>query len=210
MKGVRLDVALVHHPVINRKGETIGSAVTNLDLHDIARAGRTYGVDTYWVVTPFAEQRELAKRIVGHWTEGYGGRANPDRRSALAIIRVCDDLDQVLARMTAKWGRRPLVVATCARPGGQRLGYGELRHRLAGSEPVLLLFGTAWGLAPRVLDRVDATLPPVSGPTAYNHLSVRSAAAIILDRLLGGSGLDGERGAAAEIAPGVTRGCACR
>jgi hypothetical protein len=29
-------------------------------------------------------------------------------------------------------------------------------------------------------------LAPIRGNTSYNHLSVRSAAAIILDRLLGG------------------------
>ena len=58
--GLRVDVALVHYPVVSRIGETIGSAVTNLDLHDIARAGRTFGVTTYWVVTPFHEQQELA------------------------------------------------------------------------------------------------------------------------------------------------------
>ncbi|HFQ89028.1 MAG TPA: RNA methyltransferase [Desulfobulbus sp.] len=186
MKKPRLDVALVHYPVVNRRGETIGSAITNLDLHDIARAGRTYGVGTYWVVTPFAEQRDLAARIIGHWTEGYGARANPDRGSALAIIRICSALDEAIAGMSADCGRRPLVVATSARCEGERLDFRDLRQRLAGGWPVLLLFGTAWGLAPELLERVDATLPAISGPGGYNHLSVRSAAAIVLDRLLAG------------------------
>ena len=44
---------------------------------------------------------------------------------------------------------------------------------------------SAWGLAPEVMSRVDGVLPPVGGADAYNHLAVRSAASIILDRLLG-------------------------
>ena len=47
-----LYVALIHHPVVNKNGMIIGSAVTNMDLHDIARAGRTFGVRGYYVVTP--------------------------------------------------------------------------------------------------------------------------------------------------------------
>jgi hypothetical protein len=54
-----------------------------------------------------------------------------------------------------------------------------------GGEPCLLIFGTAWGLSPALLETADFVLAPIEGPTDYNHLSVRSAAAIILDRLLG-------------------------
>ena len=40
----RLYLALVHYPVVNRRGEVIVSALINLDLHDIARAAKTFGV----------------------------------------------------------------------------------------------------------------------------------------------------------------------
>jgi len=180
-----LDVALIHYPVVNRNGEIIGSAVTNLDLHDIARAGRTFGVGTYWVVTPYPLQQELATGIVRHWTEGYGGRVNSDRAEALSIIRIIASLEGVLAEMTARHGRRPKVVATSA--GGQQGGisYAGLRQELGQNTPVLLLLGTGWGLAPEVMAQADAVLPPIKGPGDFNHLSVRSAAAIILDRLFG-------------------------
>ncbi|NOX79726.1 MAG: RNA methyltransferase [Deltaproteobacteria bacterium] len=183
-RAVRLDVALIHYPVVNRSGEIIGSAVTNLDLHDIARAGCTYGVDTYWVVTPYARQRELAEKIVRHWTEGYGGSVNPDRKQALSLIRVCADLDEVLVATARKWGRKPLVLATCARRQRNTLSYSAVRQQVRQGEPLLLLFGTAWGLAPAALAAVAATLPPLRGPGEFNHLSVRSAVSIILDRLL--------------------------
>ena len=50
---------------------------------------------------------------------------------------------------------------------------------------VLLLFGTAWGLHDELLETVDYVLAPIAGRNGYNHLSVRTAAAIIMDRLVG-------------------------
>ncbi len=181
----RVDVALVHAPVVNRQGEVIGSAVTNLDLHDIARACRTFGIDTYWVITPFVRQQELSAQIISHWLEGHGKTANPDRAEALSLVRVRARLDEVIEESRAKFGRNPVVVATCA--GGQQemISYPALRQKIEDGVPVLLVFGTGWGLAPEVYTRVASTLPPIHGPGNYNHLSVRSAASIILDRLLG-------------------------
>ena len=179
-----IDVALIHYPVLNRAGEITGSAITNLDLHDIARAACTYGVQTYWVVTPDAQQQELAGQIVAHWTDGYGGGVNPHRKKALSLIKICSSLDEVIEKVTGKWNGKVSIFATCARPVHNTVGYTEARDRLAKGEPVLLLFGTAWGLTPEVMETVDGTLPPVQGPGDYNHLSVRSAASIILDRLL--------------------------
>lgn len=182
---IQVDVALVHYPVINRNGETIGSAVTNLDLHDIARAGKTYGVGTYWVITPYKEQQELAGQIVGHWTHGYGGNVNPDRSDALSIVTICASYEKALAGATERFGMKPLVLATCARVQDNTFGYADIRERIGQGTPVLLLFGTAWGLTPEILAMADGVLPPLCGSTGFNHLSVRSAASIILDRLLG-------------------------
>lgn len=180
----KIDVALVHYPVVNRTGELIGSAVTNLDLHDIARAGCTYGVDTYWVVTPDAQQQELVGKIVAHWTQGYGGSVNPDRKNALSLIRTCAGFDEVVKGMTEKWGVKPVILATCARPGRSTAEYAAVRSMIEEGRPLLLLFGTAWGLAPEMLAAADEILPPLRGVGEYNHLSVRSAVSIILDRLL--------------------------
>lgn len=181
----RLDIALIHYPVVNKKQEVIGSAVTNLDLHDIARAGKTFGAGTYWVVTPYEQQQELAAGIAGHWTQGYGGTVNPDRADALSIIRIRANLDQVLAEMSEQDGQAPLIVATSAGQLEKQISYKALRNTLRKGRSVLLLFGTAWGLAPEITVLADATLPPLTGPGAYNHLSVRSAASICLDRLCG-------------------------
>lgn len=182
----RLELALVHYPVLNRRGESIGSAITNLDLHDIARAARTFGVHRYWVITPFAEQQEMAREIIGHWRQGYGAQANPDRGEALSLVQVCGSLQEASSEIQRDLtGKKPTVAATCARKGNETLSYGRMRARLWQGEVFLLLFGTGWGLAPEILNEADAVLPPITGQGSYNHLSVRSAAAIILDRLMG-------------------------
>ena len=183
--GLRLDLALVHYPVCNKNGETIGSAVTNLDLHDIARAGRTFGIDTLYIVTPFADQQALVRDILAHWQTGHGATYNPKRKDALALVRICRDLAELYEMVEAKWQQRPTVLATSAKPNGNQLDYAEARRRIFAGEPHLILFGTGWGMAPEVFADVDALLPPIIGFGEYNHLSVRSAAAIVLDRVLG-------------------------
>ncbi|OQX18873.1 MAG: hypothetical protein BWK76_06230 [Desulfobulbaceae bacterium A2] len=185
MPDIRLDVALVHYPVLDFQGGVSGAAVTNLDLHDIARAGRTYGVDTYWVVSPYEEQRHLIREIRDHWCQGRGGRVNPARAEALALIRDCADLDELWRETTRKWGGRPLILATSAKAQGRAMGFAAVREHLRAGQPTLLLFGTSWGLAPEVVLQADALLPPLGGAGDYNHLAVRSAVSIVLDRLLG-------------------------
>ena len=180
-----LAIALVHYPVVNKNGQTIGSAVTNLDIHDIARAARTFGAGAYFVVTPYADQRHLVAEIIGHWREGYGASYNPARKDALSLVRVVDSLDAAIQTIGDECGRRPFVVATSAKIGEIRVGYQELRQKIAAGQPTLLLFGTAHGLAKEAIAMADAMLPPIYGAGEYNHLPVRSAAAIILDRLLG-------------------------
>ncbi|MBW2731983.1 MAG: tRNA (guanosine(37)-N1)-methyltransferase TrmD [Deltaproteobacteria bacterium] len=176
-------VALMHHPVYDREGRVVTTAITNLDIHDIARSSRTYGLGGYFIVTPLSSQRDLAQRILGHWRDGHGARQHAERREALALIDVAEDLAQVIQQIETREGRRPRVIATSARPAPHKqLHFDEMRNLLDKGEPVLLLFGTGWGLTREILADVDGILAPIRGPTDYNHLSVRSAAAIILDR----------------------------
>lgn len=168
----------------NKTGDSIASAVTNLDLHDIARASRTYGIRSFYVVTPLKDQQDLTKRIVSHWTEGFGGIYNPDRREALGLIRVKDSISDVVSEIAAQTLQTPRIVATCARPKPDNIDFPNLRKQLIDGAPYLLLFGTAWGLAETVIEGADYVLEPIFGTGEYNHLSVRSAVAIVLDRLL--------------------------
>ncbi len=183
--GPNLSIALLHYPVTNKNGVIIASAVTNLDLHDIARSAKTYGVRAFYAVTPIEDQKELAGKLVDHWVSGGGARYNPKRREAMELVNIRDNLEQVIDEIEAANGQRPKTIVTCARPQSGSLPYGDLRQMLNEGAPCLLLFGTGWGLAPDCLTQADIILDPVLGVGQYNHLSVRSATAIILDRLLG-------------------------
>lgn len=154
-------------------------------MHDISRAGETYGVRAFYVVTPLADQQRLVMRIVSHWTEGVGGRYNPDRARALRLIRVAETMEAVLSRIAESGDGEPVTVVTHARPHPRNIGYGALSEILKTGRPCLLLFGTGWGMTEEFIDTADHVLAPIMGQAAYNHLSVRSAAAIVLDRLLG-------------------------
>jgi len=179
----RLYVSLMHYPVRNKNGETVASAITNLDLHDIARVCRSYGVARYFVVTPLADQRKLARRILQHWLAGAGGDYNPQRKEALALVRVTADLKETCAAIQSASGQKPRIIATSSRGGPDTIDFAALRAMQKEERPCLLAFGTAWGFTDDFLDEADHLLEPIRGAGEYNHLSVRSAASIILDRL---------------------------
>ena len=180
-------LALVHYPVLNRKGDTIVSAVTNLDIHDIARVTATYGLDGYYIVTPLEEQQLLVRELARHWTKGTS--PNTDRKKALGLVEIAASIDDVCASIAQTSGRVPRVVATSAQMRAPAISWQQLRREIEcgafDKMPLLLLFGTASGLAHEVFESVSATLEPIEPQREYNHLSVRSAVAIAIDRLCG-------------------------
>jgi hypothetical protein len=174
----------VHYPVYNNRLAIITTAFTNLDVHDISRAGKTYGIEKFYLVQPNSEQQKLVERVIRHWTEGEGPGLNRSRAEALEFVAVMDTLADAVKDIEKVEGRTPRLVVTDARPRNNMIGYGELREMMTeSSDPFLLVFGTGWGLSEEIIEEADYMLKPVSGYTGYNHLSVRSAAAIILDRL---------------------------
>jgi hypothetical protein len=184
--GANVSIALLHYPVYDKNRQVVATAVTNLDIHDIARAAKTFGLFRYYVVTPVAEQRELAERIGRHWREGWGATYNPKRRAALELMRVLPTLDDALADLEEEFGRPAKLVVTGAQGRPNSISSAELAQQLKEpAQSYLLLFGTGWGLTEEVFARADLVLESIRGPGDYNHLSVRSAAAIVLDRLLG-------------------------
>lgn len=182
-------VGLVHYPVINRKGEIIASAITSIDLHDFARLCKTYDIPRCFVITPLKDQHELAKRLLSHWCEGIASITHPRRAEALGTIFLSYSLKDTLAEIESAEKIKPQVWATSARIRNpeRTISFAEARKFILNPEtpPVILLFGTAWGLADEVFDEVDFILEPIFGKNSYNHLSVRCAAAIIIDRLFG-------------------------
>jgi len=171
--------------VLDRAGNEVTTSVTNLDVHDIARSARTYGLRGYFVVCPIEAQHPVVQRIVDHWCTGAGTTRFPERAEAIALVILCRSIEEAIAEIEQREGQSPRLVVTSAKDGPGRASYAAEAARLQEeSRPTLLLFGTGHGLSERVLQHADAFLAPIGGPSDFNHLSVRAAAAITLDRLL--------------------------
>ena len=182
----RLAIVLVHHPVLDRQGAIITTAITNLDLHDMARSACTFGVEALYVVHPVTAQRELASRVKAHWVSGSGARRIPTREAAMALVQVVPSIDDVYAALGGR-ANVDLYVTSARGEGRTVTSYAAARARMKSTEKTaLVVFGTGWGLSPEIIDGSDVFLAPLEGAgTGYNHLSVRAACAIILDRLRG-------------------------
>ena len=178
-------LGLVHHPITNKKGEKVTTSVTNLDIHDMARSCRTFGVEKYLIITPLILQQNLVKRILHYWQSGSGNAYNPDRHEALKTIHLVTDIKEAQEYIWEREKKRPLLVVTGASLSCHDGGAEKLLQRIGVDRaPCLLLFGTGWGLHSSVIEQADFCLGPIEYSKGdYNHLSVRSAAAIYLDRL---------------------------
>ena len=177
-----LYIALLHFPMRSREGGIVATALTSINVPDIARTARTYGASRYYVVTPLASQRQIAERLRSFWMEE---EESSNRREAVSLVAVREEIEECFGEITAAEGQPPLLWGTSARSGlpYPRLSWDEARA-LVRERPVLLAFGTGNGMADELLAACDALLPPVRG-RGYNYLSVRAAVAIILDRLKG-------------------------
>ena len=182
----KIYTALVHYPVLGRDGRIITTAVTNLDIHDIARSSRTYNVKKYYVVTHLPAQQDIVKKVLGYWTEGFGKTYNPNRSDALSIVELKSYVEDVIKDIEKIEGQKPITIFTSAKIRPNTITYEEGRRIILNeAKPVLLLFGTGWGMAKELEDMCDYSLEPVRAKSDFNHLSVRAAVAIILDRLIG-------------------------
>ena len=179
-------VGLVHYPVLNKNGEVVATSVTNLDIHDIARASKTYGVSRFFIINPMQTQKRLVERIVEYWCEGGGRSYNPLRGEALKNVEVVEDLASAIGMIVRITGEEPKIVGTWAGHDGESLTLSELRGKLdKDGSPYLILFGTGWGMTEPIKEMCTYVVEPIRGVDEYHHLSVRSAAAIILDRIRG-------------------------
>ncbi len=178
-------IALLHFPVYNKRHEVVTTCITGFDLHDIARTALTYGINKYFVINPLPAQREFAQRIFEFWMEEDSLEFNWTRAEAFKLIAIRETLDGVIQEIEESEGKRPKIIATSAKSQGKKVESRELKVEIRNSnDPYLILFGTGWGMAEEVFEKVDNILEPIRGIGDYNHLSVRSAIAIILDRLI--------------------------
>lgn len=181
-------VVLMHSEVLIGKEPVCGNtSVTSMDVHDIARSACTYGLEQFFIVTVLKDQQAIVQQFLHFWQEGRGVVYNQNRHQALESVQVLPSLDNVVTAMNIKYGKDPLIIATSAKSmeASTIISYHDQEKVWQLNRPVLLVLGTGQGLAPSVIAKADFGLIPIEGLSDYNHLSVRSAAAIIFDRWLG-------------------------
>ncbi len=178
---------LMHTDVVVTEDRVGESSVTSLDIHDIARSAKTFGLQGYFIATRLEDQKRIVEQLLGFWQQGEGVTYNPSRHEALAFTQLVDDLDEAVAAIKEREGIEPIVIGTSAREvSGVPVVLFTAQHLIWQQQrPILFVFGTARGLSNTVLQRCDYVVPPVSGASGFNHLSVRSAAAIVFDRWMG-------------------------
>lgn len=180
--GRNLGFCLIHWPVKLENGRIGASSLTNLDVHDIARISRSYGLGAFYVLIPVADQLELANQIVAHWQTG----PNRDRAEALSTVRPVASFEEMRQAATEAHGIEPIFLAASAQwPKKNRIALAPSEVlALCAKRPVIICLGTARGLSDMALASCDGQLAPLRY-AGSNHLPVRSAAAIIADRILG-------------------------
>lgn len=181
-----LYVGLVHYPIYDKNFNVIATAITNYDLHDISRSAKTYGVKKYFIIHHVQGQLDMMHKIIGFWESTVGRKYNSYRTQAFDIVDIRSSIAAAVEAVTEAEGKPPYVVTTDARTYANTISYKNLRRKREEEDtPILLLLGTGYGMTKETMEQFDFILEPIYGAGDYNHLSVRSAAAIILDRLAG-------------------------
>ncbi len=174
-----LSVAIVHHPCLNKNGAEICATVSEYDVFDASRLSLAYPLRHLYIINHEPAQRDLVARLLKHGTD-----SRPDARGVFSKTVWAPDLTTIRSAIDAS--SPPIVVATSARSSPSNVSFSYVR-KLMHQQHVILLVGKAWGLAQSVIDEADFLLEPIDAGTGYNHLSVRSALAILIDRLCCGS-----------------------
>ncbi|MCK4499686.1 hypothetical protein KAU11_04270 [Candidatus Babeliales bacterium] len=180
-------VVLMHDQVVVRNANASTTSVTSLDLHDIARACATYDIKNFFVVTPLKDQQSIVKEFINFWTNEHGKKYNPSRFTAVSRLILCSSLDDVMDKINEQEGKTPFLVTTSAKKHNHEkyIDYNDQALVWESQKPVLILIGTGQGLQDQLIEKSNFLLLPIDGMSNYNHLSVRAATGIILDRWLG-------------------------
>lgn len=179
-------VALIHYPILKKDRTIVSTAVTNFDVHDISRSCKTYNIKKYFLVSNLPAQRKIVERVIDYWVNGHGGEFNPNRKQALEIFEIEHYLEDVIERIEEIEGEKPKIVFTSAKARKNVVTYEKLKDIIRTCQaPILILFGTGWGMPEEIREISDYDLEPIKANSEFNHLSVRAAVAITLDRLIG-------------------------
>ncbi|MBT3456206.1 tRNA (guanosine(37)-N1)-methyltransferase TrmD [bacterium] len=180
-------VVLMHDEILLEKGRVGTTSVASLDIHDIARSSRTYGLKKYFIVTPLEDQQKIIQKLLSFWDSDVGKTYNRGRHDAVSRVCIEPSLQDVLKRIEEEEGKNPVIISTSAQESdlSNPINYYDQEKVWSLDRPVLFVLGTGRGLSEKVIKKSDFVLLPINGFSNFNHLSVRSAAAIIFDRWFG-------------------------
>ncbi len=181
-------VALMHNDVILKAFNKVGNtSITSIDIHDISRSSATYGIENVFLVSALKDQHAILEKFLDFWMSSEGKKYNTTRFEAIKKVVPAFDFDQVVEVIYNKEGKKPIIIATSAKIQSEvkSLDYYSQEVIWKQDRPVLFVFGTGQGLSSEFLQKCDYLFGPINGLIDYNHLSVRSAVSIVLDRWLG-------------------------
>ena len=157
-------IGLIHYPIYNKHMEVVTTALTNYDLHDIARTAKTYDVERYFIVHPVEAQREMASRIMNHWKTGGGVHYNINRKEAFEETELVPTLEDAIAWIEKETGKKPAIVTTDARVYPNTVSYTEMRRKIHEEDtPIFILFGTGFGMTKEMMKQFDYIVEPIYG-----------------------------------------------
>lgn len=180
---MNLYVVLLHYPVYNKNKDIIATSIVTHDIHDISRASKTFGVKKFYLVQPLENERKMVERIILFWNT-KGKDYNPNRLEAVSVISMKSDFESVIEEIESTEQAKPILIGTSAKKQEvENINFEKTALFLTQNNTVVLIFGTGWGIANEIKCKLDYFLPPIEGSGEFNHLSVRSAVSIILDRI---------------------------
>ena len=106
----------------------------------------------------------MRETIINHWRQGYGATYNPTRGVALEIIYIVNTLEECSNRIKTIEAESPTIVVTGAKAKVKCIEYDYFRdmlHTSMSTTPILLLFGTGWGMEDSIFLQADLCLKPI-------------------------------------------------
>jgi len=179
-----LFIGLVHFPVYNKNHKVVCTSITNLDIHDISRTSKTYGVTKFFIINPQDSQKNIYLSLKKFWKTDIAKEYNICRFNAFDNIEYTLSIKSAKKKIMESSGEEPVIFTTSARTIEKSIDYENAKNIIKKSNSTLILFGTAHGLTDKMIGKSDFHLEKINGISGYNHLSVRSAIAITLDRLI--------------------------
>ena len=135
---------LMHGQVLSGPDRVEGTtSVTSIDIHDIARSAKTFGIKQFFIVTPLKDQQKIVQKLLDFWQKGIGITYNPKRHDALKDVRIVSHFDDVIKIIEKQEKSDPLIMTTSARTShyGRSIFFGDQSVVWETKRPVLFVFG---------------------------------------------------------------------